>query len=38
MSIYKLGYQWQRTEQQKIRFGASILSNPFHHLTFYLIF
>ncbi|MGE6448075.1 OmpP1/FadL family transporter [Pseudoalteromonas tetraodonis] len=28
MSIYKLGYQWQRTEQQKIRFGASYTEQP----------
>ncbi|WP_372763362.1 OmpP1/FadL family transporter [Pseudoalteromonas sp.] len=28
MSVYKLGYQWQRTEQQKIRFGVSYGEQP----------
>ena len=28
MTIYKLGYQWQRTEQQKIRFGISYTEQP----------
>ena len=28
MTIYKLGYQWQRTVQQKIRFGISYTEQP----------
>ncbi|MDP5035896.1 MAG: outer membrane protein transport protein [Alishewanella sp.] len=28
MTVYKLGYQWQRTEQQKIRFGVSYGEQP----------
>lgn len=28
MTIYKLGYQWQRTAQQKIRFGISYTEQP----------
>lgn len=28
MSIYKLGYQWQRTLEQKIRFGVSYTEQP----------
>lgn len=28
MTIYKLGYQWQRTPQQKIRFGVSYTEQP----------
>jgi len=28
MTIYKLGYQWQRTAKQKIRFGISYTEQP----------
>ena len=28
MDIYKLGYQWQRTAKQKIRFGVSYTQQP----------